>query len=527
VKKTQVLDFREIRRMLWRRRLLIVAPLVVTMAQATWKATTATDSYISTVTLAPENPLPLTQRIRASAGRKGDGGLNIKTRITSSRFLESIAVQIGIHENAALRARAEAQIAKNPGYEDVEELVLRQCVLRLRQMIKVSTQKGGLIQISAVSTSPKLAQLVATVVADQYLATIKDLRISGTEDAMGFARSQLEVADANLQEKQDALRRFQQEKALQPLSQSPVKTGNLSRVQQKLADARTEQEAQRGRLEGVKQRIEAEGLAPYVDLGVLDSDKLDGLRQTLLELERSIALAQVDPIDQTGNSLRTQSALQSQRILSELEDLAATALPSLSEDRRRPLVDHEFLQIALDAAGARVDALRRFLDEYADDLASMPADDIRLKRLEEEVQSALRIRQTWVEQMNSSALSASVLQAEGIADKLIVLERAVLPAQPFAPNRQRVLLVALAMGIALGIGAAVVTEYFDLTLKSVEEIEAVLEAPILGAVPRMQASVVEQQEVRRRRRIWIFVSSSAVLMLALAAAGLYYLKSQG
>jgi capsular polysaccharide biosynthesis protein len=527
VTKKQVLDFREIRRMLWRRRLLIVAPLVVTMAYATWKALTAEDSYISTVTLAPENPLPLTQRIRASAAQRGDGGLNIRTRITSSRFLEAIAVQIGIHENAALRARAEAQVAENPGLEDVEELVLRQCVIRLRQMVKVSTQPGGLIQISAVSSSPKLAQMVATVVAEHYLNTIKELRISGTEEAMSFARSQLEIAEASLQEKQDALRRFQQEKALEPLSQSPVKTGNLTRVQQKLADARAEVEAQRERLATVARQIQAEGLGPYLDLGLLESEKVGGLKQTLMELERSIALAQVDPVDQTGTSLQTQAAYQSQRLLAELEDLAAAALPSLPEDRRRPIVDHEFLQIAVDAAGAREDALRRFLDEYADDLASMPADDIRLKRLEEEVESALRVRQTWVEQLNASALSVSVLSAEGIADKLIILERAVLPSRPFAPNRQQILLVAVAMGIALGIGAAVVTEYFDLTLKSVEEIEAVLEAPILGAVPRMQASVQQQQEVRRRRRLWIFVSSSAVIVLALAAAGLYYFKSQG
>ena len=513
--------------MLWRRRWLILAPLVVTLAHAGWKVSNATDVYISSVTLAPENPLPLTRQIKAQAGPRGDGGLNIRTRITSSRFLESIAVQIGIHENAALRARAEAQVARNPGAFDVEDLVLRQCVLRLRQMVKVSTQKGGLIQISAISSSPKLCQLVATVVAEQYLATLRDLRTSGTEEAMGFARTQLEVAEANLKDKQEALRKFQQEKALQPLSSSPVKLSNVSRVQQKIADAATETQAQRDRLDSVARRIEAEGLEPYLDLGLLESDKLNGLKQTLFELERTIALSQVDPVDRTGSALQSQAALQSQRVLGELEELAAGSLPSLSEERRRPLVDHAFLQVAVDAAGAREDALRRFLAEYADDLANVPADEIRRKRLEEEVASALRIRQMWVEQLNSGAVSQAVLAQEGIAEKLIILERAVLPSRPFAPNRQRVIMVALAMGIALGIGAAVVTEYFDLTLKSVDEIEAVLEAPILGAVPRMQASVVEQQEVRRKRRIWIFVSSSAALMLALAAAGLYYLKSQG
>lgn len=529
VRKKQVLDFREIRRMLWRRRLLIVVPTVIALSIAAYRAMTTPATYASTTTLAPASPLPLTGRLKASAGggkKGGDGGLNIRTRIMSSQFLEAVAVQIGLHENAALRARAEFQLRDNPGYE-VEDLVLRQCVLRLRQMLKVNTASGGLINITAVSTSPKLAQTVSTVVAEQYLKIIGALKKQGTEEAMSFARSQLEVYEKNLEEKQEELRKFQQQKALRPLTQSPVSGGNLARVQAKLADARADVEAERNRQDGVRREIEAQGLEPYLDLGVLESDKLNGLRQTLYELERQMALALVDPGEQGVVSLRNQIALQSQRVLAEVESLAAAALPSLSEDRRRVLIDYEFLQIVIDAAGAREDALRKFLDEFASDLANMPADDIRLKRLEEEVQSAQRLRQTWVEQLNASALAASVLSAEGIADKLIILEHAILPVKPFAPDRQQIILVALAMGLALGVGAAVITEYFDLTLKSVEEIEAVLEAPILGAVPRMQASVVEQQEVRRRRRIWIFVSSSAVLVLALAAAGLYYLKSQG
>ena len=79
------------------------------------------------------------------------------------------------------------------------------------------------------------------------------------------------------------------------------------------------------------------------------------------------------------------------------------------------------------------------------------------------------------------------------------------------------------MGIVLGVGTAILMEYLDMTLKSVEEIEQVLELPILGAVPRMQASVLDDIESRRRNRLRLLVPATVLTVLALAALSWYLL----
>jgi uncharacterized protein involved in exopolysaccharide biosynthesis len=534
-RKKQAVDFREIRRMLWRRKFIILVPIVVTMGIAAYQALTMPATYASTATLAPENPLPLTRRVAefvgggdGGGGRRGrdDGSRAVRARITSSRFLESIAVQIGFHENPALVSAAKATLAENPGHDE-QDLVLRQCVTRLRKMIKVSGGTGGSLSITVASTSPRLAQLVATTVAEQYLQTMRQLRLQGTEEALGLAQEPMAKAEKELEEKRRALREYEQALAVKPLTSSPVSRDNVNRVNTLIKTAEADLQFQRGRHESVLGRIREAGLEPFLGFDLFSgSPKLAALRETLFGLERSVALAQVENPEGSAavSSTQSQIAVTSQQILTELEVVGAAQLTSVVPEYRQLLVDEEFTGIAIEAAGARHDQLRSFLDRYERDLATMPAEEFRLQRLKEEVANAERIYQIWHEQASNSQIAQSVQSTEA-AEKLVLLEPAILPLEPFAPDRERILLVALAMGVALGIGAAVLTEYFDLTLKSVEEIEALLEAPILGAVPRMQALVVEDLEQRRRRRIWIFAGSSILILAAAVAVGVMHFTS--
>ncbi|MGQ0721224.1 MAG: GumC family protein [Candidatus Eiseniibacteriota bacterium] len=532
-RKKQALDFREIRRMLWRRKIIILVPIVVTMGIAAYQALTMPATFASTATLAPENPLPLTRRVAEFVGggdggaRRGrdDGSRAVRARIMSSRFLEAIAVQIGFHENPALVHAAKATLLENPGHDE-QDLVLRQCVTRLRKMIKVSGGTGGSLSITVASTSPRLAQLVATTVAEQYLQTMRQLRLQSTEEALGLAQEPMAKAAKELEEKRGALREYEQTLAVKPLTSSPVSRDNVSRVNSLIKTAEADLQFQRGKNEAVLGRIREAGLEPFLGFDLFGSPKLAALRETLFGLERSLALAQVENPEGSGvvSSSQSQIAVTSQQILTELEVVAASQLASVVPEYRQLLVDQEFTRVAIDAAGARVDQLRGFLDRYERDLATMPAEEFRLQRLKEEVANAERIYQIWHEQASNSQIAQSVQSTEA-AEKLVLLEPAILPLEPFAPDRERILLVALAMGVALGIGAAVLTEYFDLTLKSVEEIEALLGAPILGAVPRMQALVVEDLEQRRIRRIWIFAGSSVLILAAAVAVGVLHFTS--
>jgi uncharacterized protein involved in exopolysaccharide biosynthesis len=214
---------------------------------------------------------------------------------------------------------------------------------------------------------------------------------------------------------------------------------------------------------------------------------------------------------------KNQIASKNQQALRELEAIAALAFPTLESDSRQLLVDYEYSRLTYEAAQRRQAAFKEFITKYAADLASVPAEEFRLSRLKEEVEGANRLYQTWQEQA-ASAHIAKAVQSSAMGDFLVLLEPARLPLEPFAPEKKDILVLAVFMGMALGIGTAILMEYLDLTLKSVEEIEHVLELPILGAVPRTQAAVLSDIELRRKNRMRILVPATVLTVLALAVA---------
>jgi succinoglycan biosynthesis transport protein ExoP len=75
-----------------------------------------------------------------------------------------------------------------------------------------------------------------------------------------------------------------------------------------------------------------------------------------------------------------------------------------------------------------------------------------------------------------------------------VVSSAVVEPVPIAPNPVRNTVLALAVGVTLGLGMAFLLEYLDNTIKSTDEAEKTYGAPVLGHVP---AERFEKDEKRR------------------------------
>lgn len=79
------------------------------------------------------------------------------------------------------------------------------------------------------------------------------------------------------------------------------------------------------------------------------------------------------------------------------------------------------------------------------------------------------------------------LQADEDADSDVapvsVFERAVVPGTPLASNLARNLFLASVFGTFLAIGAVVLLEYLDLTIKSADDVQSRLQLPVLGVLP--------------------------------------------
>ncbi|MDM0474749.1 Wzz/FepE/Etk N-terminal domain-containing protein [Clostridium perfringens] len=64
-----------------------------------------------------------------------------------------------------------------------------------------------------------------------------------------------------------------------------------------------------------------------------------------------------------------------------------------------------------------------------------------------------------------------------------VIQKPQLPEKPVSPNKTLNILIALVLGLMVGVGVVFLIEYLDNTFKSREDLEKTLELPIIGTIP--------------------------------------------
>src|SRR5262249_20929652 len=74
---------------------------------------------------------------------------------------------------------------------------------------------------------------------------------------------------------------------------------------------------------------------------------------------------------------------------------------------------------------------------------------------------------------------------QGRLNYITVVEPAEVPSVPISPRTTLNLALAVAVGLALSIGAVLLLEYLDDTIRSPGEVRALLNAPILAAIAKI------------------------------------------
>ncbi len=72
------------------------------------------------------------------------------------------------------------------------------------------------------------------------------------------------------------------------------------------------------------------------------------------------------------------------------------------------------------------------------------------------------------------------------AEEVTIVEKAKLPRRPLPSRKELNVLIALLMGLSLGVGGAFFLEYLDMGLKTREEVDKYLELPTLGIIPTLR-----------------------------------------
>ena len=125
--------------------------------------------------------------------------------------------------------------------------------------------------------------------------------------------------------------------------------------------------------------------------------------------------------------------------------------------------------------------LRGAIDSQKTQAANQSRKATELEALRKEADSAKGLYEVLLQKLNETDIAASIR-----SNNVSVVDRASAPQYPVRPQKRRIALAGLLLGLLAGLGLVLVRDYLGNTIRDPEEIERYLHLDLLAAVPRYE-----------------------------------------
>lgn len=176
------------------------------------------------------------------------------------------------------------------------------------------------------------------------------------------------------------------------------------------------------------------------------------------------------------------------------------------------------VEAELAALKAEERSIRRAMASYERRVENAPRREQELQQISRDYGATKDLYQSLLQRHEDAQLAERMSQGQ-YGEQFRVLDPAVPPHLPVAPNRFRLLLVGVMLAAAAAIGAAVIAETLDSSFHSLDDLRAFTEVPVLASV----SPIVTSGDAARRSWRFAFVTIAAVIGIAAVAGAAFYL----
>jgi uncharacterized protein involved in exopolysaccharide biosynthesis len=216
------------------------------------------------------------------------------------------------------------------------------------------------------------------------------------------------------------------------------------------------------------------------------------------------------------------------RVVGELEKAMAAAPASMTLARERAHSDNpayiqvkgqlDALDVDRDSALKKRDELRAKLDDYERRLAQAPAVERQYRELARDLDSA-QLKYQEIRSKQTEVRVSQNLEAERKGERFTMIEPPLPPEKPISPNRLLILALGSVLSLGAGVGAAVLRNNFDRSVRGVQDLRSLLSVPPLAAIP----TIITQREVKRHRRVVRYSWHGAIVGLVALGFAVHFL----
>ncbi len=418
--------------------------------------------------------------------------------VTSGVNLAKVVTQLGLDESEEMMKKA-AELQKEFPNIPPQELIYRALMDDLRSRLHVFPSQN-MIKITAQSADPIMARDIAQTLAEVYREEKLRQDLLEVRSKLEFSNTQAQIYKKELEDKEEELADFKRNYQKSAIDRGMITQDNLKDIEAELDRTRvTDKVETNDRLSFLETQLSSMGVDPAdiktpPEISMQKRLLLDGTTR-LAELMEKYTWRD----SKVTNQRRTVEG-HLDTINAMIDSLVNTEYAGLADETIDLIAQYLSTRIKLEYLIHKENRLNSSKENIKNSFSTGPDADIQLAKLEKAVERAKSLYDKFYESYTGSQLAMEIYR-EDAENRYKILEPAFVPLAPFYPNRMKITIMGLALGLLLGIGAMILAEVTDNSIKKIENIESLLNVKVLGTIPKIEFRTASGRKVPTEKRM--------------------------
>ena len=323
--------------------------------------------------------------------------------------------------------------------------------------------KSQLVKVQIEMTDPQLAVKAANAMADGFIESQIAASMEMSMSATQWMNNRLKELRIKLKEAEGKLQAFREQENLVDIDGiSTINAAELSATSDRMIDARR----QRAEVQSQYRQVQSMRSGGWEKLATIPAVLGHPLIQQF-KAEEARARAKVDELSKRYGAnhpamaaARSDLSAASASLRGQVEQIVA----GIERNYQLAVANESSLRASVEANKAQIQKISR--------------KEFQVRELMREVEANRALHDTFMTRLKETAATSDLDSANAR-----VVDRAVLPTEPFTPQRGMIVAFAGALALMAGIGLSLLLEMLNNTFKSTQDVESKLNLPVLGILP--------------------------------------------
>lgn len=343
-----------------------------------------------------------------------------------------------------------------------------QMVNMIRSKITIEPLKGTLLlNILVKDKNPEMAADIANAVAQQYVEFNMSNRMEASKETMEWLNTEIYSQKKKLEQDEKRFFGFKKESKVFSIE------GKQNMASQKIFDFNNKY------LEARNKRVELDAKIAQL-AGLLRNHQAVSSVRSLLSnpLIDTLYKKQID-LKMTYAKLDKMYKSKHPKIVQIKDEIAKTDANLAAELRK----ERANLEAQRKVLIAREDVLAKTIKDFESDALETSGKELAYGIFKRDVDISKNLYNDLLERVKASGILSNT-----VASNIRLVETAIPAINPFSPNKRRILVLGLVLGLFLGCGLAFLLEYMDQTLRTEDDIHKLSDIPVLSVIPEADGS---------------------------------------